>query len=99
MSDLDRLPRIANEELIPRAYRALMHAHHCKLSNVGVDTRFEHVGNHVFLRIGSDLHALSTSPLTLEKRRGVAFGGVRQQALEDAQQLGNARAGFRGDET
>ena len=58
MRDLERLARIADEELRAGAYRALVHAEHAEPADERIDADLEHVRDHVALGIGRHLHAL-----------------------------------------
>ena len=92
MRDLDGLARIADEQLAPGTYRALVHAQHAELAHVRVDGNLEHMRNHVPRRVCGDWHALGVRARALQKGRWVALGRVRHEPLEHPQQLCDPRA-------
>ena len=99
MGDLDRLARIAHEQLTAGANGSLMHAQHPELADVGIDGHLEHVRDHVPGRIRGDCHTLGALARALEEGRRVSLRGVRHQALEHLQQLRHPGATLRGGET
>ena len=56
--DLERLARVADEELRAGAHRALVHAEDAELADERIDADLEHVRDHVALGIRRHLHAL-----------------------------------------
>ena len=102
MSDLERLAAIADEKLRVLGHRALVYAEHTELADVRIDDDLEYVGQHVLLWIGLGaelLDRLAIDHLALVEERGIAFGRIRQQALEHLDQFVDAGAIFGGDET
>ncbi len=96
--DLDRLPRAAYEQLATRTEGALMYSKHSQLADVGVDAHFEYVRDDMLVGVWDHLHALRGIPLARQEMRRIALGRIRQQALEDFQQLLDAHAGLGGGE-
>src|SRR6185437_1433248 len=92
--DLERLARIAHEQLRAGAGGALMHAQDTELADVGVDSDLENVRDDVLAGIGRHGHALRPLARALEEWRRVAFGRIRQKSRENPQQLPDAGAGL-----
>jgi hypothetical protein len=65
MRDLERLARVADEQLRAGAHRALVHAEHAEPADERIDRDLEHVRDHVTLRIRRHLHALCLSSFAL----------------------------------
>ena len=84
-ADLERLARIAHEQLRARADRALVHADQAHLADVGVDRHLEHVREHVAGRVRYDLDRHRVLARALEERRQVALGGVGRELAENVQ--------------
>ena len=63
--DLERLARIADEQLRAGAHRALMHAKHAEPADERIDVHLEHVRDHVLVGSGVDLDALGLRALRL----------------------------------
>src|SRR5580704_1284301 len=99
MCNLYGLARVSHKEVATLAYRALVNAKHGQLANIRVDTRLEHVRYHVFAGVWTHLDPLRVGAFAFEERRRVAFGWVRHEPRENPQQLRDARAGLRGNET
>ena len=96
--DLDRLARVADEQLRAGLQRALVHAEDAHLADERVDRDLEHVREHVLRGVRRHLDPHRVGALALEERRRVALGGIRHQPREDLDQLGNARARLGGAE-
>ena len=71
--DLDRLARVADEELRARAHRPLVHAEDAELADERIDGDLEDVGDDVLRRVRGDRDALGVIALALEKGRRVAL--------------------------
>ena len=56
------------------------------------------MGQHMQRRVGLRLHRHRGRALAAQERRRVALARVRQQAVDDVEQRGHARAGARGNE-
>ena len=87
LADLDRLARIADEELVAGLDRALVNTEDGEPPFERIDIDLEHMSDCVSAHIGRDGHFLNAIALTFEKHGRIALGRVRHQALEDLQQL------------
>ena len=96
--ELDRLARIADEQLGAGSHGALVHAEDAELADERVDGHLEHVGDDVAIRVGPHLDTHRSVALALQERRRIAFRGVRHQPCEHVEQLRDTRTGLGRDE-
>jgi len=92
MPDLERLAAVADEELRVAPDGALEHAEHRSLADERVDDDFEHVRDHVLLRIRRGADFNGGGDLAFIEGRRVAFGRVRHQPREHVEEFRHARA-------
>ena len=97
--ELDRLARVAHEQLRARPHRALVHAEDAELADERIDRDLEHVRDDVLRRIRAHGDALGRVAFALQERRRIAFGRVRREPRQHVQQLRDARAGLGRAET
>ena len=99
VADLERLAPVADEQLRVAGDRALVYAKDAQLADERVDDHLEHVGEHVLLGVGYRGEFDRLCAVALGKQRRVALERVRGELDQDIEQLGDAGAGARGDET
>ena len=92
--ELDRLARVADEQLCAGPHRALVHAEDAELADERVDRDLEDVREDVLRRVRADRHALGGLAFALQERRRVALGRVRREARQHVEQFGDAGAGL-----
>ena len=98
MIDLERLARVADEQLGVRGDASLVDAEDAELAAEGVVDHLEDVGQDMLARVRADLDGLHVGPFALHEGRRIALRGVRHEPHQDIEQLGDAGAGFCGDE-
>ena len=99
MRHLEGLAAVADIQLAARCDRALVHPQHAQLADVGIDRDLEDMGQHMGLGVGLGLQWFGGSTLALQKVGRVALAGVRQQVVDDVEQLGHAGTGAGRDKT
>ena len=98
VADLERLASIAHEKLGVTGYRALMHAKDAELAHERIHDDLEHVRQDVLFRIGFGMELLRRRAFSLGEQGWIAFGRIRQQAVEYLQNLRDPRPAARRDE-
>ncbi len=94
MPDLEGLAAVAHEELRVLGDRALVNAEDAELAHERVHHDLEHVGEHVFLRIGLRPELRRRVAFPFVEQRWIAFSRIRRQLDEHVEKLGDARAGL-----
>ena len=97
MADLQRLARIADEDLPAAPERSLVNPERRHAAAEGVDVHLDHMRHRMGIRIGRELHGLRTG--AGHECRRVALGGGRHQPGYHVEEFRNAGAGGGGHET
>ena len=97
MRNLEGFAAIADEQLGVLGHRALMHAKYSQLADERVDHHFEHMRQHVLLRVGFGVKLDRAIAFAFGKQRRIAFCRIRRELDEDVEQFGYARARSCGD--
>ena len=92
--DLERFPRITDEELAVLGDGALLYAKDTHLADERIDGDLEHVGECVFGWIGLDGHGFTIVTVTAYVWRRISFTRIRHQTRDDLQQLFDSRVTF-----
>ena len=90
---------VADEKLGVTRDGALMHAKDAELADEGIDDDLEDVREHVLPWVRLGMEFAGVLALAFEKERRISFGRIGRELHQHIEELCNARAGARGDET
>ena len=93
VGDLERLAPVADEDLCAAAHGALVAADCRHASAERIDIDLDDVRHGVQRRVRRDRSRWRVFAISLDERRGVAFLGIRHEALDNIEQFRHAGAG------